>query len=97
MNKVTDCSEISTDSEDSTTNLPRHEHIPPDALNKLKSSYLKEKLKKRGQWTVGINKVLLEILELSMNKKVTLAATTANKNLVMNNMNSFEINLYWKV
>ena len=80
MKEVTDCSDISTDYEDITSNTPRHEYIPPDALKKFKLSYLKEDLKKRGQSMVGLNKVLLEILELALKNKVPLDATNSNKN-----------------
>ena len=66
---------MSTYSEDSTIKPPRHEEIPPDALNKLKVLYLKEELKKWGQLTVYLKKVLLEILKLALNNKVPLAAT----------------------
>ena len=37
-----DYSDISTDSEDSMSETPRHEDIPPDEMKKLKVSDLKE-------------------------------------------------------
>ena len=52
----------------------------------MKVSYLKEKLKKRGQLTVGLKKVLLERLKLVLKNKVPLAATAANKKQVENNL-----------
>ena len=76
---------------------PRNEDIPPDALNKLKVSDLKEELKKRGKSTVGINKVLLERLKPALKNKVPLASTTTNKNQAGNKINGFEINAYWEV
>ena len=85
---------MSTDSEDSTSDPPRHEDIPPDALKKLEVSDLKEEMNKRGKLTVGLKKVLLERLELALKNKVSLANTTANKNQVENKMNGFEINAY---
>ena len=88
---------MSTDSEDSMSEPPIHEKIPPDALKKLKVSDFKEELNKRVQLTVGLNKVLLERLELVLTKKVPLDATTADKNQVGNKMNGFEINAYWEV
>ena len=96
MKEFTYCSDMSTDSEYSTSDPPRHEDILPDALKKLKVSYLKEELNKRGQLTVGIKKVSLERIELSLKNKVPLAATTANKKQVGNKMNGFEINAYWE-
>ena len=78
------CSNFSTDSEDSMSDPPRHEGIPPDSLKKLKVSYLKEEMNKRGKLTVGLKKVLLERLELALKNKVPLAATTDNKNQVGN-------------
>ena len=88
---------MSTDSEDSTSETQIHEDIPPDALKKLKLSDLKEELKKLGQSTVGLKKVLLERLELALNNKVPLAVTTANKKQVGYKINGFEINSYWEV
>ena len=69
---------MSTYSEDSTIKPPRHEEIPPDALNKLKVSGWKEDLRKQGQSTLGIKKVLLEVLKPAFKNKVSLDATTSN-------------------
>ena len=96
LKEVTDCSDIPTDSEDSTSKPPRHEDIPPDSLSKLKVSYFKEELKKHGQSTVGLSKVLLERVKLSLKNKVPLATITANKNQVGNKMNGFAIHAYWE-
>ena len=41
VKEVTDCSDILTDSEDSTSETPRYDAIPPDVLKKLKVSDLK--------------------------------------------------------
>ena len=84
MKEITDCSDVSTDSEDSTSKPPRHEDIPPNKLNKLKVSYLKEDLKKRGQLTVGLKKLLLERLEFALKNKGTVDATTDNKRQIGN-------------
>ena len=86
MKKVTDCSDMSTDSKDSTSDPPRHEDIPPGAL---KHKLCKEELKKRWKLTVVLKKVLLERLELAFKNKLTLAATNANKKQVGNKMNGF--------
>ena len=51
-------------------------------------------MKKRGQSTVGLKKVLLERIELALKNKLTLAATAANKKQAGNKMNGFEINAY---
>ena len=79
VKEVTDYSDMPNDSEDSTSDPPRNEDIPPDAFRKLKVLDLKEELKKWKQLTVGFKKVLLERLELSLNNKVPLSATTPNK------------------
>ena len=84
VKEVTDCSNVSTDSEDSMSKPPIHEDIPPDAMKKLKVSYLKEEINKRGKSTVVIKKVILERLEIALKNKVPLDATTANKKQVGN-------------
>ena len=97
MKEVTDCSDMETDSEDSTSEPPIHEDIPPDTFYNLKVSDLKDELKKQEQSTVGLNKVLRERLELALKNKVPLDATKSNKKQVGNKMNVFEINAYWGV
>ena len=97
VKEVTDCIDISTDSEDSTSDTQRHEDIPPETLKILKVSYFKKELKNPGQLTVGLNKVVLEILELTLKNTVSLAATTTNKNQFGNKINGFEINEYREV
>ena len=51
MKEVTDCSDMTTDSEDSTSKTTRYDDIPPDALKELKVSDLKEELENWGQST----------------------------------------------